>query len=109
MSDYLIEKYNAQVAAINGKEADRLHAALETYTTSSNAIITEAVSERFDAGVALAAAMAQRDHEYQKGKPEPVDPEQKSAADRLIDTMNEVMNAPQEMAGSAEETVKSPD
>ena len=56
-----------------------------------------------------AAAMAQRDHEYQKGKPEPVDPEQKSAADRLIDTMNEVMNAPQEMAGSAEETVKSPD
>lgn len=109
MSDYLIEKYNVQVAAINGKEADRLHAALETYTASSNAIIAEAASERFDAGVALAAAMAQRDYEYQKGKPEPVELEPKSAADKLIDTMTEVMNAPPVLASVVEETVKSPD
>lgn len=107
MSDYLIERYNAQVAAINSKEADRLQAALTAYTTASNNALVDAASERFDAGVALYAAMAQRDHEHQHGRPEPKETEPKSEADKLIDTMNEAMN---ETPPQAEpEPVKNPD
>ena len=84
MSDYLIDRYNSQVNSINIKEAERLHEALTIYTTTLNRVLEDTASERLEAGITLAAAMAQRDHEYKNGKPDP----QKSEADKLIDTMN---------------------
>ena len=69
MGDYLIEQYNAKVAAIQDREAEALRAALEIYTAASNTILEKAALERVEAGVELAAAMNQRDHEYHNGRP----------------------------------------
>ena len=76
MGDYLIEQYNAKVTAIQDREAEALRAALEIYTAASNTILERAALERVEAGVELAAAMNQRDHEYHNGRP--------SAPERMI-------------------------
>ena len=73
MSDYLIEQYNAKVSAIQDREATDLRAALEIYTAASNTILERSAMERVEAGVELAAAMNQRDHEYHNGRAAPID------------------------------------
>ncbi len=71
MTDYLTTKYNAELTAIQGREAAALEAALTIYAKAVKEITDKAAAERLEAGVADAAARSQRDHEYHNGRPEP--------------------------------------
>ena len=71
MADYSIEAYNAEMSAIQDKEARALAGALEIYATATRTITEQAAQERMEAGVKLAASMSQRDHEYHNGRPAP--------------------------------------
>ena len=70
MTDYLTVKYNAELSAIQGREAAALEAALTIYAKAVNEITDKAAAERLEAGVADAAARSQRDHEYHNGRSE---------------------------------------
>ena len=73
MADYLIDKYNLEMLAIQNEEADALSEALNVYFAASIWATNRSARERFDAGVKLAAAMSQRDHEYHNGRPAPAE------------------------------------
>lgn len=70
MTDYLTVKYNAELSAIQGREATALEAALTIYAKAVKEITDKAAAERLEAGVADAAARSQRDHEYHNGRSE---------------------------------------
>lgn len=72
MTDYLITQFNAKLTAIQDSEAKALAGALELYVNATRSITEQAAQERMEAGVAHAAAMSQRDHEYHNGRPEPL-------------------------------------
>ena len=74
MTDYLTVKYNAELSAIQGREAAALDAALTIYVNAVKDITDKAAAERLEVGVADAAARSQRDHEYHNGRPEPEAP-----------------------------------
>ena len=73
MTDYLTVKYNAELSAIQGREAAALEAALTIYAKAVKEITDKAAAERLEAGVADAAARSQRDHEYHNGRSEPAE------------------------------------
>lgn len=76
MTDYLITQFSAKLAEIQASEAKGLDVALEAldkavmeYHTATRNVVEQAAQERMEAGVARAAAMSQRDHEYHNGRP----------------------------------------
>lgn len=87
MADYLIVAYNAEMSAIQDKEAKALAGALEIYASATKTITDQAAQERMEAGVKLAASMSQRDHEYHNGRPAPKEetkPDPEKKADEML-------------------------
>lgn len=75
MTDYLTVAYNEKMRAIQETEAAALEDALVTldnamqeFHRTSRHITEEAAQARMEAGIADAAARAQRDHEYHHGR-----------------------------------------
>ena len=68
MADHLIERYNAALAAIQDREAADLDGALTIYANATKTITDRSAAERLEVGIAHAAAMRQRDHEYHNGR-----------------------------------------
>jgi hypothetical protein len=68
MADHLIERYNAALAAIQDREAADLDGALTIYVNATKTITDRSAAERLEVGIAHAAAMRQRDHEYHNGR-----------------------------------------
>ena len=85
MTDYLTTQYNATMAAIQDGEAKALAGGLAIYADAVRHITEDAAQKRMEAGIADAAARAQRDHEYHNGRIEPtapVEPEAQREPDR---------------------------
>jgi hypothetical protein len=83
MTDYLIEAYNTEMSEIQNREIQALFEALELYVSAQTYATHQAVRERFNAGVRLAAAMSQRDHEYHNGRT-PAPEDQKPEPDTVL-------------------------
>ena len=77
MTDHLIEKYNLRQCEIQDEEARALAGALEVYTQATSDITLTAAMRRVEAATELAAAMAQRDHDYIHGRKPPPEEEKK--------------------------------
>jgi hypothetical protein len=80
MSDYLIEQYNIELAAIQRVEQADLDAAIAAldvavavYHEASRTAVQRAAQRRFEASERNKAALAQRDHEYHNGRSAPIE------------------------------------
>ena len=71
MSDYLIEKFNAEMHGIADKEAKALAGALDMYLSAVRAITDQAVLERMEAAVKNESLMSARNREFHNGPPKP--------------------------------------